>query len=200
MLVGLLTTWNAGSDLGSDGSAGRIALGLAVTCGGLVGGGSVWLGRSSWAGLGWRGGDTSSDTARLVGLGLAQTAVIVCAVAAAYGWMGGTAAVAELAWRCATMPVEERLFFFAAGVRNAFVEESLFRGDLLPALTARVGAPAAVVVSAAMFALFHRSLDPLPLGMKFGFGLLFGWSAARTGSLLPSALSHAGMWTILGDS
>jgi membrane protease YdiL (CAAX protease family) len=70
----------------------------------------------------------------------------------------------------------------------ALAEELLCRGLLYASFAARVGAPAAVVLSAVPFALLHwdpRILFALVLGL--GLGLL----RARSGSAIAPALAHA---------
>jgi membrane protease YdiL (CAAX protease family) len=87
-----------------------------------------------------------------------------------------------------------------SGVKIAFFEESLFRGDLLRSLAARTGPWVAMLVSSAVFALYHRTLAPLPLFLKFAMGMVWAASASRTHSLVPSALSHALLWAIIADN
>jgi membrane protease YdiL (CAAX protease family) len=86
------------------------------------------------------------------------------------------------------------------GAKVAFVEETLFRGDLLASLRRRMGTNAAIVVSSAVFAIFHRTLEPVPLVMKFLMGALFAIATTRTRSLVPAALAHALLWAIVADN
>lgn len=205
-LVLVLMAWNAASDAifdgldaGADGSPWRlplILLGTLVTVGGVVGLGCVVAGRRSLRELGW----TFERPLLLVAIGLAATALVVGMVFGAYAFMGGVAAVRELATTLAAMPFAERAVFFVLGAKVAFVEETLFRGDLLRTLRARIGVVAAVILSSVVFALFHRTTDVLPLTMKLLFGLVFALTMVRTGSLWPSAIAHTLMWAIVADN
>lgn len=75
------------------------------------------------------------------------------------------------------------------------VEELLFRGALLRALQRRFAVPAAVFLSAAIFAGVHVVGDPGSYYVVPGLlmlGLVSGWQAARTGDLSRSLLLHVG--------
>jgi membrane protease YdiL (CAAX protease family) len=82
----------------------------------------------------------------------------------------------------------------AVVVAAPIAEELLFRGLLLRGLLRRFGAPAAVMVSAAVFALVHL-IDPnavtlvAPLALV---GVVSGIRAVRTGELSQSIFIHAG--------
>ncbi len=70
-----------------------------------------------------------------------------------------------------------------------FAEEIFFRGFLLAALVPTLGAPRALVASAAVFAGAHiivSSMIPI-----FITGLLLGWLYLRTKSLWPPITAHA---------
>jgi membrane protease YdiL (CAAX protease family) len=67
-------------------------------------------------------------------------------------------------------------------------EELLFRGAVLALLRKGMGAPWAVVLQAALFALAHLyGFRFLP---TFAVGLATGWLVWRTGSLIPAMLLH----------
>jgi sodium transport system permease protein len=68
-------------------------------------------------------------------------------------------------------------------------EELLCRGFLLQSLWPRLGAGAAVVVTAIAFGLLH--LDPFRLATTIFLGLLFGLIVVWTGSIYPAMLAHA---------
>jgi sodium transport system permease protein len=78
----------------------------------------------------------------------------------------------------------------------AVCEEALFRGALLPALLTRLRAPAAVLVSAALFGAIHTmptkdgdvTLYQVPQALVVGLAL--GVLRLRSGSLLPGILAH----------
>ena len=98
------------------------------------------------------------------------------------------------------MPGDERLFYLVIACEVALVEETLFRGDLLGRLSTRWGAVAAIVISSALFAIFHGTLAPLPLGMKFVFGVLWSVLAIKTKSLVPGAIAHWLLWVVVGNN
>ena len=66
-------------------------------------------------------------------------------------------------------------------------EEMIFRGFLLPALSRRLGAPGAVVLTATLFGLLH---GPAYAGPTLALGLLLGWLYWRTGRLWVSVGCH----------
>ena len=66
-------------------------------------------------------------------------------------------------------------------------EELAFRGGALYLLQP-LGGAGAVVVQAVIFAALHGSLQAKAYAL--GMGLLFGWAADRSGSLLPGILLH----------
>ena len=71
------------------------------------------------------------------------------------------------------------------------LEETVFRGFLLPSLTKIMPVPAAVVVSAAGFATAHLSARDFP--QLFAFGLLLGFVYVRSRNLLSTMVMH-GAW------
>jgi membrane protease YdiL (CAAX protease family) len=90
-----------------------------------------------------------------------------------------------------TSPDPRALLCFAvtAIVLAPLFEEMLFRGVLLPVAARHLGGPAAVLVSAAIFAAAHLSLGELvPL---FVLALGLGWLRWSSGRLLPCVLMHA---------
>jgi membrane protease YdiL (CAAX protease family) len=71
------------------------------------------------------------------------------------------------------------------------LEESLFRGCLLPLLAQTTGAVAAVILTALCFALFHGPTD-LPHWVSFTTtGLAYGWMRMASRSTIAAALMHA---------
>lgn len=84
----------------------------------------------------------------------------------------------------------------AVALVPAVCEEALFRGALLPALLTRLRAPAAVLVSAALFGAIHTmptkddgvTLYQVPQAFLVGAALAV--LRLRSGSLLPGILAH----------
>jgi len=77
----------------------------------------------------------------------------------------------------------------ADAVLPGFFEEALMRGLVLQALLTMMSKRRAVAVSALLFASIHFRIERMP-DIILG-GLIYGWMAVRTGSLLPSMLAHA---------
>lgn len=200
LVVAVLAVWNAYSAALARGlgvSAWQLLLlDLLVYLGLVVGVGCVWLGKSSLRELGWR----FSQLPRLLAYGVLQTALLVGLVFLVYVALGGSAGVRGLAAAIAGMPVSERATYLLAGAKVAFVEETLFRGDLLGKLSRRTGVCLAVAASSVVFALYHRTLAAVPFGMKIALGVIFSVFTLRTRSLVPSAIGHWWLWVIVGDN
>lgn len=200
MVVAVLAAWNAysstlASRLHLRGWPIRL-LDLGVYVGLVVGVGCVWLGKRSLRELGWR----FSDLPRLLAYGVLQTALLVGLVFLVYAAMGGLVGVSGLATAIATMPLSERTTYLLAGAKVAFAEETVFRGDLLGRLSERANVYLSVALSSVVFALYHRSLAPVPLAMKVVLGAIFALFTLRTRSLVPSALGHWWLWVVVGDN
>ena len=71
------------------------------------------------------------------------------------------------------------------------LEETVFRGFLLPSLTKWVPTPVAVTISALAFACAHLSARDFP--QLFAFGLVLGTAYSRSRNLLTPMLMH-GTW------
>lgn len=74
-------------------------------------------------------------------------------------------------------------------VMPAVFEELAFRGFLLQRFARVMAMRDALILQALWFAIFH--LMPAALPSHFALGILFGWLARRTGSLVPGMLVHA---------
>jgi sodium transport system permease protein len=70
----------------------------------------------------------------------------------------------------------------------AICEECLFRGPILRGLRTRMGSVAAVLITAALFGLFH--LDLYRLIPTTILGVLLGFIALESGSIVPSMVAH----------
>lgn len=75
------------------------------------------------------------------------------------------------------------------GLFGPFCEEVFFRGFALPAFASRYGMAGGILISAALFSVFHFSIGSfVPI---FIFGIVLAWLYVRTGSIYPSILAHA---------
>ncbi|MGK7945632.1 MAG: lysostaphin resistance A-like protein, partial [Microcystaceae cyanobacterium] len=83
------------------------------------------------------------------------------------------------------------IFFFTASIAAPFFEEMMFRGFLLPSLTAYFPVWGAILVSGLIFALAHLNLsEVLPLLV---LGIVLGFVYSRSRNLLSSMLLHS-LW------
>lgn len=71
------------------------------------------------------------------------------------------------------------------------LEESFFRGCLFPLMARTMGAPAAVILIAILFALFHQPPTILHCVCYCVTGIAYGWMRAASKSTMPAALMHA---------
>ena len=76
---------------------------------------------------------------------------------------------------------------FSVSVLTPILEELLFRGFILGMLLKCYNEKVAILLSAIIFAIVH---EPVAIGMAFGGGLIYGWLRVRTGSIVPSTLTH----------
>jgi membrane protease YdiL (CAAX protease family) len=81
------------------------------------------------------------------------------------------------------------LFVGAVALVGPLAEERLFRGFLLPRLAAAWGSLASILLSAALFALFHPHYS-LFVPVVFLYGCVFAWARLRTGGLTVPVLLH----------
>jgi len=87
-------------------------------------------------------------------------------------------------------PLDHFLLMMEAAVMAPFVEETMFRGLLYPALRARWGVAGGVMASGAIFAMLHPTMPGqfLPLWvLGIALALAYEWC----GSLLPGMVMHA---------
>ena len=140
-----------------------------------------------------RPGYLSSVTGRLRGGWLAACFAI------AFASLWGVLAVQNLtapggpSWQLTPQP--DAAVFIAVMLLTtplqAAAEEYFFRGYLLQALGSLVRTPwFGIVASAAIFTLFHGSLDPALVVDRFAFGVLAGWLVVRTGGLEAGIAAH----------
>jgi membrane protease YdiL (CAAX protease family) len=96
------------------------------------------------------------------------------------------------AWREATVAQRgSRVLWFALAmvVVAPIAEEIFFRGLLLRGYCEKYSVRKTIWVSAIFFALFH--LNPWQAAFAFPLGVWYAWLAIRSGSVLPSMISHA---------
>lgn len=209
-LVVTMTLWAEANDRLAArfhiGVVALIALRTVVDCGVVVALGCVVWGKRSLRELGWR----FAAPLRLVAVGVAALVVFLGAIAAAATIRGGVAELAELAHEVVAQSAGQHVYFGLLGIKVAFWEETLFRGDLLGALAARVGTAWAVALSSVVFGLYHLGWSDVTAGvggvlslnilLKVVMGIVFAVSAVRTRSLVPSAIAHALLWAVMGDA
>jgi len=92
--------------------------------------------------------------------------------------------IPELNWQSALLPV--LVFLVLVG----FVEETIFRGILQTLGQRTLGEWGLVYVSGVFAALHIGYLSPPHAGLMFMVGLVFGWLAARTRSIVGVAVAH----------
>jgi len=76
---------------------------------------------------------------------------------------------------------------FSVSILTPIFEELLFRGFILGVLLKCYEDRTSIVISALIFAMVH---EPIAYGMAFGGGLLYGWLRVKTGSIIPSMVTH----------
>lgn len=78
-----------------------------------------------------------------------------------------------------------------AGVLAPILEESLFRGFLLPLMAQASGSLGAVILTAFFFAFFHRPPTVIQCVCIAMSGLFYGWARVVSGSTTVPAFMHA---------
>jgi len=136
-----------------------------------------------WLQWGWRPpGAVARPALKMVLMVLPLVALASWLLQAVWSDPGGTNPLLDLV--LGTSDVWALLSFaFTAVVLAPFFEETLFRGVLLPVVGRQLGAPAAVVISALVFAIAHLSLAELVPLSVLGVGLgLLRWQTGRLGA------------------
>ena len=162
---------------------------------GVIAFGLLRVGRIRLSSLGWK----TPLTLRVVLLGVAGGAASVALVFGIWLTMESGRTLGGFVHEIAGFSASQRVLFMLIGVQAAFVEETLFRGYLQPALIARWG-PVGIALTAAIFALYHLNFRPVSLCSKFLFGLVFGALRGRDRSLFAPAIAHALLWNIVGTT
>jgi len=192
----VLAPWLGLSDGPFDGSAAAfigLLLSFAVLFVSVVWGWIFRVGRLSRRELGLV---LSANPLRDVALGLGGFVVVVAIVFAALRVTGST--WAEIFDALAGFTLRQRLLFVAIAFTPPVIEEIVFRGELQPALAAKIGLPAAIVVGALVFALYHLQFRPVSIVVKTLQGIVYGTLRGRDRSLLASWTAHALVWIVLG--
>ena len=78
-----------------------------------------------------------------------------------------------------------------AAALGPILEESFFRGFLLPLIARTSGSPCAVILTALFFAFFHQPPTVLHCACFAVSGILYGWLRVVSGSTAAAALMHA---------
>jgi membrane protease YdiL (CAAX protease family) len=160
----------------------------------LVRHGSVTRGHGNWRQLGWH----SDGLTRRLALGVAVGAACIAIDVTTSLFLGAT--LADDLDTITGYSLSQRAVFVAIGLQAAFVEESLFRGNLQPLLVARWGRVAGLLVTAAVFSAYHLDPRPFSLATKFLVGLVYGVAREATkGSLVASGFGHLLVWTTVGS-
>ena len=86
---------------------------------------------------------------------------------------------------------------FQAGVLAPVSEEFMYRGVLLKSLSLEAGVGRALVISSLVFAFVHVATEPQALLPLICLGLVLGYIAHRTGSLLAPMVTHSLFNTVM---
>jgi membrane protease YdiL (CAAX protease family) len=97
-----------------------------------------------------------------------------------------------------TPPIPLGELLVLALVLGPLLEESLFRGCLLPVFAQTAGTIPAVIITAVLFALFHGPTNPVHWVSLTATGVAYGWMRVASRSTTASALTHAAYNLALG--
>lgn len=130
---------------------------------------------------------------RYVLYGLAALAIMIPLVDL-FSWLAGYAVTPQFVldiYRSARDSGSLLLLAVALAVAAPVVEETLFRGFLLPGLAQSALGPAgAIVLTSAFWALLHAQYQPFYLIQIVALGIAFGWLRLKSGSTLLTILLH----------
>lgn len=162
-------------------------------------GGALWLARRS-GGVGvlrWRGAPPRPVVVAAV-VGLVTQVVVIpllyLPVVVLFPDVDVGAPARELTERAAGDPVGVAVLAVMTAVGAPVFEELFFRGALLGVLERRHRPRVALVIQAVVFALLH--FQPVQTPALVVVGLVTGYAAQRTGSLVPAIAAHAGFNTV----
>ena len=114
-----------------------------------------------------------------------------------FGIFGEPSTNTDLGTSWESSNIEIAILFLSVAVVTPIVEELMFRGYILDAISRKHSDWTAIIWSSILFGLVH--IDPFVVGQAFMGGILYGWIRMRTGSLLPSIAGHM-MWNMLALS
>lgn len=114
----------------------------------------------------------------------------------AIGLISGVVAAISVAlvthFRHEVIPSTSTVDFLVLGfVVGPILEESVFRGCLLPVLTRTLGSTASVAATAVLFSAFHGPRDVTHWVWFGATGLAYGWLRLASHTTTASALMHA---------
>jgi membrane protease YdiL (CAAX protease family) len=159
------------------------------------------LGMCRFARLSFREAGWSGLAPRDLVFGVLGFALFTLVIACVFATDGGFRdAVAYMTERVANYTPQQRLLFALMAVIAAIPEETIFRGIMQPTLQKKVGRWPGILVTAAIFSLYHVHLQfALPrIISHFCWGLILGLLRERTGTLWAPAIAHALAWLVLG--
>ena len=90
-----------------------------------------------------------------------------------------------------TSPIPVGELLVLGVVLGPILEESLFRGCLLPVLAQTTGTTSAVIITAVLFALFHGPTNVVHWISFTATGVAYGWMRVASRSTTAAAIMHA---------
>ncbi len=112
-------------------------------------------------------------------------------VAVIAGIVRGSGVALYLRFRNQSTPQIGLMELLLALLLGPILEESLFRGCLLPVLAQTTGSGIAVIVTSILFALFHQPANGAHWVSFTATGLAYGWIRVSSRSTAAAAVMHA---------
>jgi len=119
-----------------------------------------------------------------------QMAYIVTALIVGPSFAAGIALYLRLRNQI-TQPIPIGELLVLGLILGPLLEESLFRGCLLPIVARTTGTIPAVIITAVLFALFHGPTDLVHWVSFTATGIVYGWMRVASCSTTAPALTHA---------